>query len=191
MSTPEIEPCIADVDRKHILLDTCFIIECLRSNRNQETVYNDFIVALNNRHNTLAITDPVRFEFFKGCDTLLDRREKEALLASLNTYTIPTDVRVIEKADKLVSLYRREGKDIQITDIFLGATLIRYPQLLLLTSNHNDFPVKIFDRKAVIPLQLERGGIDVYGLYGYSETKDTRIMATLLDIEEKRKSVEG
>jgi predicted nucleic acid-binding protein len=189
MPTPSITQCVEGINRANILLDTNFLIDSLRSinNNPEDSPYLEFITEIKEANNTLVSIPPVALEFLKGSNILSDRQVKKNFYDDLVAATLPLDNNVIENADLLTQLYRNKGKDISSTDFFVGGTAMKYfnSNFYLLTRDHDDFPVRIFDRERAIIFQHPKGGVDVYGLFKYSDKKGPGIQEELAKIAEK------
>jgi len=167
-------------------VDTCFIIDASLSTEQGETIYAELRRILQEENNHLLSVYPVALEYLKGTNLISEFQSKKAFLDDLVETWLPVDVTTIEKAYDLAQIYRRFGKDVSSTDFVLGATLARYPNTYLLTKDHDDFPVRIFDRVSVLPMQHKNGGVDTYGLFKYSEDKAGGISKELLKIHKKK-----
>jgi len=145
MSTPTIENCLQGIESKHILLDTCFFIDAGKSILlNGEQEYIELIDSFRARENVFVTIFPVAIEFYRGSDLIFDFEQKKNFLIGLVEKIIPIDPQIIENAYQLCLAYRKNGKDVEPTDIIIGATLGKYGDgVLLLTRNINHFPVKI------------------------------------------------
>ncbi len=189
MSIPTIDQCIEGTERKHILLDTCFFCDCLLSVERNEEEFIELVKKFKERNNILVTIYPVALEFFRGSDLLSDFRKKKKFYDNLIDTTLHIDQNILNEAYTLTMLYRNKSKDVSPTDLMLGATLKKYSHagILLLTRDHSDFPVKIFDRQAVIPMQHTNGGIDTFALFKYSTDKEAEIYKNLLRADKKTK----
>jgi hypothetical protein len=98
---------------------------------------------------------------------------------------LPTDINIIENTQKLALIYRKFGKDISSTDFILGAALKKYVSsgVLLLTRDHGDFPIKIFDRDCIVPIESVESGVHTYLMLRYSLDKEYKIYEKLLETE--------
>jgi predicted nucleic acid-binding protein len=131
------------------------------------TEFGKFINQLRENRITLVTIDAVRFEFLKGAPNLQKYKEKEELIERIVDAYLPIQKDILDNADKLLQLYKEDGKSLSITDLLLGATLMHYKtNLFLLTKNTTDFPSNIFTLSTHINL-LYRKGLHVYGVYQY------------------------
>lgn len=145
----------------HLLLDTNVFIDTFLN----PTEFGKFINQLRENRITLVTIDVVRFEFLKGAPNLQKHKEKEELIERIIDAYLPIQKDILDNADKLLQLYKEDGKAISITDLLLGATLMHYKtNLSLITKNTTDFPTNIFTLVTYINL-LHRKGIHTYGVY--------------------------
>jgi|GEM_PF-6606894 len=189
MNIPSLDHCLDGLERSHILFDTNFLIDAIRSINREEShsPYIAFTKSLKEKEITRTTIQPVTLEFFKGTDLLIERRKKKETLDELIDVILPLDTQVFELSDELVQLYRTSGKNIDVTDFLIGATLMKYrtSNFYLLSRDHDDFPVKIFDRERVIVLQEPRGGVYSYGLFKFSSNKAEEIQNSLLEVDQR------
>lgn len=186
MSFPNLEQCLVDVKNKHILVDTCFLIDSSRSVKEGEHIFDDLISILKANGNKLVSTFVVQLEFYKGSDLISDYLDKKKHYDSIIDYTLPTTPEEIKNAIKMTLIYRGFGNKVSSTDFILASTIKNYKkEIFLLTNDHDDFPVRIFDRYASIPLAKDHGSVITYGLFQYSEQKVLKIEDNLLKIHKK------
>lgn len=186
MSFPNLDQCLVGIKNKHILIDTCFLIDSLRSVKEKECIFDNLISVLKKNNNILVSVFAVQLEFYKGVEIIADYTDKKNYYDSIIDYTLPTTPEDIKNAIKMTLLYRMQGKSVSSTDFLLAATLKKYKNnIFLLTNDHGDFPMKIFDRYSAIPLAKEFGNVITYGLFQYSEDKVLKIKNNLLKINRK------
>lgn len=190
MGIPALSQCLVNLEHAHLLVDTCFLIDASRSMEQdrENSPYVELLRLFDEQGNTLVTIFPVSLEYLKGSDVLHERRIKKGYYDSLIKTTLPVDATIVQHADSLTQLYRSSGKNLSPTDFLLGATLMRYgatSKFYLLTRDHGDFPLKIFDRERVLVLEHPNAGIDTYALFAYSATKIANIERQLLEIDKK------
>jgi hypothetical protein len=188
MTKPSIYDCIKDIKYRHILVDTCFIVNYLRALRNKDCRdYDDFVSILKSNSNIFVTVYSVLLEYLKGEDILSNYRKKYDFFNTLIQSVLPIDPYLIDECKRMIILYRKEGKDISANDYLLATALKKYhkSEMLLLTSDHGDFPMKIFDRESIVPLQNISGGITTFALLKYSVTKGDKIYRDLLESNRK------
>ncbi len=90
------------------------------------------------------------------------------LINSIVDNIIPVTPDINENVYTLIKQYKLDGKASSITDLYLGAYLMKYKKnLFLLSKNTTDFPQNIFEAKSIINVTYIKG-IHSYGIYQYS-----------------------
>ena len=57
-----------------------------------------------------------------------------------------------EWAEKVKRVYRKDGKNVDITDMFMCALLLKYKNdMLVMSKNHKHFLTELYDIQAFIP----------------------------------------
>jgi predicted nucleic acid-binding protein len=116
------------------LLDTNVIIDAL----NQKKGRNAFLLDLAEQGHTLACCAVSVAEIYAGVRMKEELRTLD-LLSSLQFF--PITFRVAELAGRLKQLHGRRGKTLSIPDTMIAAVALDN-QLILLTDNVKDFPMK-------------------------------------------------
>ena len=151
------------IKNKHLLLDTNVFIDTLLNPH----PFLDFLNDLKKQQVTLSTIDMVKMEFLKGAINEQKYNEKVSLIESIidNTISITPDIH--KNVYTLIKKYNLEGKSSSITDLYLGAYLMKYgKKLFLLTRNTADFPQNVFDVVSIINVTYFKG-IHSYGIYQY------------------------
>jgi len=68
--------------QKHVLVDTCFLVDALRNNKQAEKILSGF------ESGSLSISEITLFELLIGCNTIEKRYEVENKLKSYNLIQI-------------------------------------------------------------------------------------------------------
>lgn len=192
--TPTLQSCLGELSHSHIIIDTNFLIDASISmvRVGEESPYREMIQELKSKNCVFVTFFPVELEFYKGSDLLRDRYRKEDFFRDTVDVLLPVDESLLSEARTMTMVYRSAGSRLSITDYVLAAGLMKYGKgssnVLLLTKDHGDFPLSIFDRFSVIPLQHETAGVDLYALFTYSENKVMAIQKQLLKIEARAKT---
>lgn len=150
---------------KHVLLDTSIFIDAFSHGKE----FGMFFNSLKDPQNgiTLVTLDNVLIKFLKGSSTEAKLNEKKVYVESIIDTYLPNTKDLIDLTMGLLKEYKIESKDLSITDLLLGAALVKYKEnICLLTKDISDFPTRIFDRISYITL-LEQNSIRNYGVYSY------------------------
>ncbi len=156
------EDFLSTTKNKFLLLDTCVFIDAF----SHPSEFANFFNKLKENNTTLVTIDIVLFEFLKGSPTESKFNEKKKYLEDIVEAFLP--IRDYQtQVEKLIKDYKIESKDLSITDLYLGATLIKYKEkICLLTKDLSDFPAYIFERITFLNL-LHSKTIHPYGVYCY------------------------
>lgn len=146
---------------KHILLDTSVFIDAFLN----PVQFGEFFNNLRTQRTTLISLDVVKTEFLKGAPTVEKYNQKEEFFDQIIEACLPTTNETFINLYKLVQMYKEDGKNASVTDLFLGATLMQYKRsLFLLTKNTTDFPTNIFNLESHINISYTKG-LHAYGVY--------------------------
>lgn len=148
---------------KHVLLDTNIFIDAF----SYPTEFANFFDKLKGDgcNATLVTLDVVLLEFLKGSAVESKLIAKKEFINNIVEVYLPITHDYTSLAEDLLKVYKIEGKDLSITDLFLGSTLYKYKNsICLLTRDLSDFPANIFKRISFFNL-LKRRTIQTYGAY--------------------------
>lgn len=181
---------IDKIQRQHILIDTCFILNYMNADRdNCAHDYQKLISHLKKKENIFTTVPSVSIEYLKYITTLDQFKQKKDFIDGLIEYVLPLDKNILDDARLMTILYRQSGKDVSANDFILAATLKKYyKHILLLTCDHKGFPTTIFDRELILTMDKGDSGIDTYSLLRFSPAKAEIILNKLLEIENKKNS---
>jgi predicted nucleic acid-binding protein len=116
------------------LLDTNVIIDALNGKKNRNALLLDLL----ERGHTLACCPVIVAEIYAGLRLKEERRTLD-LLSSLQFF--PITFRIAELAGRLKQLHGRKGRTLSIPDTMIAAVAL-HNQLILLTDNIRDYPMK-------------------------------------------------
>ena len=145
---------------KHLLLDTSVFIDGFAHPSEFARFFNQL-----RDNNTVIVTIPaVLNEFLKGSTTEVKFKGKKEFVESIVEAILP-DVNLQENVETLIKKYGIESKDLSMTDLYLGATLVKYgKRICLLTRDLTDFPTNIFKRTTFLNVTHTKG-IFTFGVY--------------------------
>lgn len=149
------------IENNTILLDTSFFIDALIHPVEFGNFYNEL-----KDHDVILVTLlSVKAEFLKGAVNAAKYQIKEKIIANFIDSYLPESDTTYDNLFELIKRYGEQGKGLSITDLLLGATLLKYPkQLLLMTKNTAEFPLNIFQLKTHLLLSHNKG-LQSYGFY--------------------------
>jgi predicted nucleic acid-binding protein len=148
-----------------ILVDTNFFIDLF----SHQTKYRELLSEFESKEIVLVSCDFVKCEFIRTKDKQ-KLEEKTKLFNETISTLLPLDIKISELLVPIMAEYSTDLDGIELTDLFLGAFIKRYPGLYLLTRNHKDFPTRIFTRSHVFSIEHDRD-VKTYALYQYKKDK--------------------
>lgn len=147
-------------NNKHLLLDTSVFIDGFA----HPSEFARFFNQLRDNNTILVTVSAVLNEFLKGSTTEVKFKEKKQFVKSI-VETILPDVNLQTDIEALIKKYGIESKDLSMTDLYLGATLVEYGNnICLLTRDLTDFPTNIFQRITFLNATHTKG-IFTFGVY--------------------------
>lgn len=162
------------LSRKHILLDTNVIIDAYQSPIAFQELFQHFEQA----PCALTISWQVRFELFRKAYDQNYRDRLQEFIDSLGIFILPSGMEKDFYPDALAiaNVYAKKSiKAPSFVDCMIAAHIKRHASdLFLLTRNHSDFPLFLFDRKATWAIDNDKDVIAL-GLYEFSIQKATSI----------------
>lgn len=156
---------------KYIFFDNCVLLDIgiLRENDRKE-IFDKLDLLLANGC-VFGSVYPIYSEFcisFKESDLL----KKKAFFEKIIEFTIPIRAIKTDIFDELIveySKYSRKTKP-SFADLCLAAAIKQFPQSLLLTRNHSDFPLSLFNCLGAFLIHHDKE-IRAYGFYEYGPFK--------------------
>lgn len=150
----------------HLALDTCVFFDAYKFPEK----FQDFFSLLKDKKITLTSTKLVYFEFSRGFDTLREFRKAEEGFNTIVDFVYP--IRNLEdQMEQIKLIYRKEGKDVDVSDMSLAALLLRYRSgFYVMTRNYKHFLTELFDVQTYIPI-LRTNDVQTYCCYKFSEAK--------------------
>lgn len=149
---------------KHILLDTGVIIRAFEFFQK----FEDFFRLLGST-NCIPVYFPlIEFEFIRGAHILEHRQKREEFLKSVSGVNMPFRTeQIMSDAIRIANCYAaRKINNPSVVDCCIAAYIKQFSaNLLLVTLNHKDFPLFLFDRIFIYPIDTET---DIFPLAFYS-----------------------
>lgn len=146
---------------KHLLLDTNVFIDAFAS----PSEYGVFFNSLKENNTTLVTIKLVLIEFLKGAPTKEKQFEKRKFIDNIVDAYLPSQPDFTEDVLTILNKLGIESKASSLTDLVLGANLLRYKTgLFLLTKDLSDFPTNVFERITYITV-LKPKTIQSFGVY--------------------------
>lgn len=155
-----------ELQYKWLLIDTNFLINASKT----PLAYAPIIAKIKSMHSLMVATPMVKVEFLCGANNARQQRTFEKYFNATVESLLPPDATINELAlDKLLPTYMGGPRTKSfVTDLFLGATLMKYDDnLMLLTANHKDFPTDIYERVSILHV-TDSISITSYAFYKFS-----------------------
>lgn len=150
----------------HIFIDTCILLDFASFKKEAREEFFKKLFLFTKKGGVFVTITPVAVEFLLG-STIQDLRVKKEYLDLLIETTLPIRSIKEEIIEQLIIEYGRYAKgNVSYADLCLGAAVKQFSNSLVLTRNHKDFPLKIFDCKGVFTVHLNKEA-RTYCFYSY------------------------
>ena len=168
------EEALSIVKDSHIFVDTCVLLDFVSFKKEDRVEFEDRLSQFTKRGSIFVTIEPVAVEFYLG-SSQQDLKIKKSYLNQLIKVILPVRVINKENIEGLIVEYGRYARgNISYVDLCLGASTRQFPNSVALTRNHKDFPLKIFDCKAVFVVHLNKEA-RTYCFYSYRKAKKRKI----------------
>jgi hypothetical protein len=167
----------AQLENKHILVDTCFISSLFYE---EIDFFKNLLDLFEQNHCTLCINTLICLEFLRIAK---GKSEKEELSDFLHDkfFELGPDISIYDCAKELFPLYNfcksiGNKKQASVVDIVNVCFLKKYSEnLLLLTLDNYDYPLEITDRINVGVIDLKKELL-TWGIYKFNNTNFTSLL---------------
>lgn len=140
----------------------------------------EFIISLKTQGNSLLTIPAVFFEFVRGADSISKfKKRSEIFDPSVLIDAIYPIERHFEEMKEYILIFQKIAPKMSFSDFLLALCLAKFSDAYLLTENHLDFPVAIFDRKNVFTVDSDKQ-LRNYGLYQLSSEKFNKAAASIV-----------
>lgn len=155
------------LQRKHLLLDTNFLLEAAKSPDIFFSIFQEF-----GDLRCQPITFPlIDFEFLRTAFQEDLRLEKQKLLQSLHCISLPIRPDIFNVALAFGHYYAAHRESPSLTDCFIAAMLKQHANdLILVTRNHKDFPAPLFVREGTFVIERPKDVL-AFGLYRFDDSQ--------------------
>ncbi len=139
-------------------------------------------MSLKKQDNILLTINAVALEFLKGSRSIQEfNKKKEFLLAILNGEVMTITKDMEDFAIQLSLVLQSPGGSTSPTDFYLASALMKYAsgsKVYLLTKNHKDFPITLFDRADLVNIDGEHD-VQTFGFYRFNQAKYENVLIKL------------
>jgi len=155
---------------KHILIDTCFLIKSYEN----APFFKGLFSIFKNLNCVPVIHQLIEAEFVRGSKTNQFYQTKKQHLAIFDGFMLPVAKEIIDNSIAISMIYANKGylnTQISIVDCVNAGILQKYlNNLFLITLDIQDYPLILFDRLKIIPIDAGR---DVFtcGIYKFNNIK--------------------
>lgn len=159
------------VKNKHIFFDTCVLLDiAFLKKEDRLQMYNNLDLLLANNCDFGSVY-PVYAEFsisYKESDWI----KKKSFFEKLIEFTIPVRSIDTDVFDELMINYTKYSRKTipSFTDLCLAAAVRKFSNSLILTRDHSDFPLSIFNCVGIFTIHHYRE-VRPYGFYEYGLPK--------------------
>jgi predicted nucleic acid-binding protein len=170
----------ADLSGKHILLDTTVLINASKS--------DEFLALLSELSSAgcgLVTIAPVVYEFTRNANSITGYNERQEFIKTLNIAVLPRVEEMVEKEPVFRIAYAaafsaKGDRGPSYTDALLCSVAYKYRAngMLIMTANHKDIPLSMFDRTELISIDIS-GDLRTEAIYRLSATKLNKIIEKL------------
>ncbi len=166
------------IDRKHVLLDTCFIA---KAHQYVDTQHFDGLFSLLQDFNCVPIINEfIKFEFLRGCQTKSQIETKTNFLDALSGFTMPIDSNILEGAIEISNIYsNKQLKQVSRVDCYISAYLKKYHgSLFMITLNNSDYPLLLHDRLYIHTIDTDKEILTI-GFYTFNAEKFSNCLSDI------------
>ncbi len=159
---------------KTLLLDTC-VLGKIRHNVKHPKI-QDLLQDFDTTNCPLYLSDFIRIEFLRDSNSYKEAYSRKQVLEELcEDLSFPIKDSVFKEAVTLSCIYaRKKIERIDFVDLITSALLKNFTSetngLVLVTTNHKDFPLAVHDRIGVVALDVEKEVISL-GFYRVNPAK--------------------
>lgn len=140
------------LNNKFVVFDTNILIESTL----HMDAFKDLLSFLDNNNCNTVHFELTKFEFTRNAYKEKERQEKENFFDKLNSSPMPFSDQIMKDALEISRIYAHQKVQkgqISLVDCCIAAYLKQYEdKLFLLTANHKDFPISLFDRISIYPI---------------------------------------
>jgi predicted nucleic acid-binding protein len=170
-----------------VVLDTNVLIKAFENT----TCFKGFFELLKDCDCDIVDFDLINFEFTRNDfkPEIIDL--KEDFLKKINAFKLQQNGGILKEALEIAKVYSHQGiqkGQISLVDCCLGALLKQYGEkLFLATSNHSDFPLCLFDREYILPIDAGNEVISI-AFYRFNNEKWEELKKALSKVKTKEKN---
>ncbi len=161
------------IKERHLFIDTCLLLDVAHLNKRERGQLWSILTSFKKVGGVFVTLVPIATEFFLGSN-IEDLKIKRDYFNALIEAILPVRTISQEVFDQLIIEYGNYAKGkVSYPDLCLAAAAKQFRTSLLVTRNHKDFPLKIFDCLGVLVIHLNNEA-RCYGFYQYKGQGSTQ-----------------
>lgn len=156
------------LENKHILLDTCVLGNILKAIKSGSEAYNDLLSLFESESVVPVINQIINLEFLRDSKDMTQLRDKREFIGQICETSLLIDESILKHAVGLSNVYttQTKSKHVDLGDLLNTGCLIKYnSNLVLMTENHKDFPLKVHDRIGHLTIDMGHEQLYTYSFY--------------------------
>lgn len=174
LSKPRI--ILSDLPKRHLLIDTNFLIDAFRSPAQFKELINsklnDFV---------LVSIEATLVEFTKGSKSLVDYRKKVEYYSNIIKTKLSLDPQIHNNVLNITKILLKRGGQLNYVDCLLLGTTMKYKDsLYLLTKDRSDIPISIFNPVAAIMMETQENNC-AFSIYEFNESTYKDLLLKLVE----------
>lgn len=155
---------LSDLPKKHLLIDTNFLIDAFRSPAQFKELIN---LKLNDF--TLVSIEATLVEFAKGSRSLVDYRKKVEYYSSIIKIKLPLDMQIHNNVVNIIKVLLKKGGQLNYVYCLLLGTTMKYKgSLYLFTKDRSDIPISLFNTVTTVIVETEDNNC-AFSIYEFNE----------------------
>lgn len=171
---------VSDLSNKYLLLDTTVLINALKSDE-----FLGLLSELSESNCSLVTIPSVTYEFSRNTNTIEGYNKRQEFIKVLNVTVLKRMEETFEQDQVFKIAYAKaftskNDKGPSYTDALLCSVAYKYRShgMLIMTANHKDMPLSMFDRTELITIDVG-GELRNEAIYRLSPTKLNKLLDTL------------
>ena len=170
---------VSDLSESHVFVDSTALIDASKSDE-----FLNLLTDIACSGCTLYTIPSVVYEYTRTANTLKGYKERLEFIKELGLIVFNRIEELIEKESRIFLVaYNgefKDGKGPSYTDSLLCTMAYKHRAVssYILTANHKDMPLSIFDRTQLITIDI-KGQFQIEALYKFSEQKFSKVLDRL------------
>lgn len=170
---------VSDLEDSSVFIDSTVLIDASKSD-----AFLNLLTDISSSGCTLYTIPSVVYEYTRTANTLRGYRERLEFVKELGIIVFNRIEEIIEKESRIFlvayNISFNENNRPSYTDSLICTMAYKHRSSspLVLTANHKDMPLSIFDRKELITIDI-KGKLQTEAFYQFSESKFSKVLGKL------------